>query len=181
MCSVLHLIRHFLHFSARIILVTDFITLSRPQIWDILLMVNRYSLHSRLHKMGGARIKPARALELHWQYDDRSPWQVRFAVSTYFTLTESEQNHDDHTVSLLVYSYTLCGTKTKYRYAHSNVWLTSPTHLREHFKGHIHSVATIMTANTSGCLKANDDLSLRKANVALLCRWCWCVGQLNHR
>ena len=52
---------------------------------------------------------------------------------------ESEQSHNDHTVSLLAYSYTLCGTK--YRYAHSKVSLTSPTHLREHIKGRVVSLS----------------------------------------
>ena len=94
-----------------------------------------------------------------------SPWQVIFVVSSDFTLMESEPNHDGHTVPQLAHSHVLCSSK--YRYAHTKVSLTSPTHLREHIKGHIHSVATIMTTNTSGCLKTNGDLALRWVNVSV--------------
>ena len=104
--------------------------------------VNRYSPRSRLQKMGGARIKPARALRLHWQYDHRSPWQVIQFPATSHWWRVNKITTITLCRLLLAYSYTRCGTK--YRYAHSTVSLTSPTHLREHIKRCIaHSITQI--------------------------------------
>jgi len=61
-------------------------------------------------------------------------------VSSYFTLMESEQSHDHHSAptSVLVHSNTLCGNK--YRYAHTKISLTSPTHCTMKLKPHSYRI-----------------------------------------
>jgi len=65
------------------------------------------SLSVEGNKRGGAPIKLRTGLQLNSRMFS---WQVRIAVSGYFTLVESEQYHD-RTVPLLAPLYTLCSTK----------------------------------------------------------------------
>ena len=72
----------------------------------------KYSLRQPSHsvagnKRGGAPIKLRTGLQLSSRMFS---WQVRIAVSGYFTLVESEQYHD-RTVPLLAHLCTLCSTK----------------------------------------------------------------------
>ena len=76
------------------------------------------SLSVEGNKRGGAPIKLRTGL---WLNSRMFSWQVRIAVSGYFTLVESEQYHD-RTVPPLAHSYTLLCTK--YRYAHTKVLFT---------------------------------------------------------
>ena len=99
-----------------------------------------------------------------------SPWEVRFVVFMYFSLTHGERtiSRQSHCVAMIRYSYTLWSVVLSAGMPmHSKISLTNPAHLRKHIKENIG--ARHHADNQAHPLALSGNLSLLNANYFRLC------------